>query len=100
MGKANLVEAFCRDIDSFNLAYEKADWVWRPSDDCKPVPKDSCATLYDSRNCYGGWNLTIPAGTQRRFKYFSSDFRTESKRHKLQASAHTTVKRSRRSESC
>jgi len=72
--KPNLVEAFCRDIDSFNLAYEKANWVWRPSEDCKPVPKGSCATLYDSRNCYGGWNLTIPAGTQRRFKYFSSDW--------------------------
>jgi len=70
--KASLEEAFCRDIDAFNEAFQVEDG--RPSK-CKEVPKAACAMLHDSGTCSGGWTLEVLPGTQRRLKYFSSDWK-------------------------
>eukprot|EP00092_Neocalanus_flemingeri_P047974 GFUD01054574.1.p1 GENE.GFUD01054574.1~~GFUD01054574.1.p1 ORF type:complete len:650 (+),score=133.34 GFUD01054574.1:3-1952(+) len=66
----DLVEAFCRDVDSFNLAYQVKE-VWRPSEYCAAVPSGSCAVVYDSHNCNGGWSMNITSGAQLRFEFFS-----------------------------
>merc|ERR1719431_401085 len=58
----DLVEAFCRDINSFNLAFKAPDMVWRPGPKCKPVTPVSCAVVYDSNDCYAGWHLSVVDG--------------------------------------
>jgi len=72
--KKDLEEAFCWDVDPFNIAFE-IDSVWRPSEDCKPIPSQFCAVVYDSRNCYSGWSMNITSGAQKKFNYFSSDWK-------------------------
>jgi len=71
--KADLTEAFCRDIESFNEAFQMDDSV-RP-DSCEEVPDTVCAVLYDSGTCGGGWELQVRPGAQRRLEYFSSDWK-------------------------
>jgi len=71
--KADLTEAFCRDIESFNEAFQMDDSV-RP-DACDEVPDTVCAVLYDSGTCAGGWVLQVTPGTQRRLPFFSSDWK-------------------------
>jgi len=71
--KASLEEAFCRDIDAFNEAFQIDD-AGKPGA-CKEVPTKACAVLHDSGTCGGGWTMEVPPGTQRRLKYFSSDWK-------------------------
>lgn len=71
--KANLEEAFCRDIDAFNEAFQVED-AGRPAN-CPQVPTGACAILHDSGSCGGGWKLEVPPGMQRRLQYFSSDWK-------------------------
>jgi len=71
--KANLEEAFCRDIDAFNEAFQVED-AGRPAD-CPEVPISACAILHDSGSCGGGWKLEVPPGMQRRLQYFSADWK-------------------------
>ena len=75
--KSSLEEAFCRDIDAFNEAFQFDRTSDKPST-CQEVPASVCATLYDSGTCGGGWKLEVPPGTQRRLSYFSSDWKYRS----------------------
>eukprot|EP00092_Neocalanus_flemingeri_P065792 GFUD01080070.1.p1 GENE.GFUD01080070.1~~GFUD01080070.1.p1 ORF type:complete len:626 (+),score=105.07 GFUD01080070.1:130-1878(+) len=70
----DLVEAFCRDVDAFNQAFE-VESVWRPSEYCASVPASVCAVVYDSHDCYSGWSMNITDGAQLSFKYFSSNWK-------------------------
>lgn len=94
-------EAFCRDMESFSEAFQVDDLNHRPGN-CQPITTTYCAVLYDrsdntvkhensrtfkvtlellkhlcfSSNCVAGtWSLSLPSGTQKRFRYFSSDWK-------------------------
>jgi len=71
--KAHLEEAFCRDIDAFNQAFQVDD-AGRPAA-CTELTPSACAVLYDSGTCGGGWNLVVTPGTQKTLKYFSGDWK-------------------------
>jgi len=72
--KENLEEAFCRDIDAFNEAFQIDNNDGKPHN-CDEVPTKACAILFDSGTCSGGWKLEVTQGTQRRLSYFSSDWK-------------------------
>jgi len=43
---------------------------------CPTLPSSSCAVLFDSSSCAAGsWRLTIPPDSQKRFLYWSSDYK-------------------------
>jgi len=69
----NYEEAFCRDIESFNSLFITDDED--RDEKCPEVDSSACAVMYDSKDCSGGWNLTLPDGTQRNFYYWSSDWK-------------------------
>jgi len=71
--KESLEEAFCRDIDAFNEAFAIDD-AGRPIE-CPEIPTNTCAVLYDSETCSGGWTFSAEPGTQKRFLYFSADLK-------------------------
>jgi len=69
----DLEEAFCRDIDSFNLAFKAPEEVWRPGAKCKAIPAGMCGVVYDSHDCYAGWSLDIPDGGQINLSWSQSN---------------------------
>jgi len=69
----DLEEAFCRDIDSFNLAFRAPEEVWRPGAKCKAIPAGMCGVVYDSHDCYAGWSLNIPDGGQINLSWSQSN---------------------------
>jgi len=71
--KNSLEEAFCRDIDAFNEAFAIDD-AGRPTN-CPEIPSYNCAVLYDSSTCSGGWVLQVKPGAQKKFLYFSNDWK-------------------------
>merc|ERR1719474_111905 len=71
--EVELTDAFCRDVDAFNEAFQSST-EGKP-DTCPAIPATSCAVLYDSARCRGGWKLDAPPGTQKRLLYFSSDWK-------------------------
>eukprot|EP00092_Neocalanus_flemingeri_P021110 GFUD01022872.1.p1 GENE.GFUD01022872.1~~GFUD01022872.1.p1 ORF type:complete len:368 (+),score=71.39 GFUD01022872.1:55-1104(+) len=71
--KEDLVEAFCRDIDAYSVVFQVKETSGPQP--CPKIPTTSCAVVYDSHDCSGGWSLQIERGEQRRFRYFSSDWK-------------------------
>ena len=61
-------------ITSLTLTFCEIDELWLPGEKCLPVQPTSCAVVYDSHDCYGGWSLNISDGDHLRFRYFSSSW--------------------------
>merc|ERR1711962_1938700 len=81
--KDTLTEAICRDFELFSPAYSSDDEALtknRPRSCTGELNDTICAKIYDNEACpgnpypNGNWVLGIPDGTQRQFRYFSSDY--------------------------
>jgi len=70
-----LKEALCRDFEAFDEVFEVDDLDNRP-EYCPPIKNSMCGVLYDSSSCMEGtWKLEFTSGTQKQFRYWSSDFK-------------------------
>merc|ERR1712032_1043660 len=70
-----LKEALCRDFEAFVEVFEVDDLDNRP-EFCPPIKNSMCGVLYDSSSCMEGtWMLEFTSGTQKQFRYWSSDFK-------------------------